>query len=120
MIVGLTHLVFQALMAAWKAACDAPSPSTVIVPKGSFALGQVILDGPCKAPITVHVDGTLEAPSTAQNFKPELGWVSFNKLNGFSLVGKGVFDGNGAASWTNRCGKSYCKNLPIVSSHNPS
>ncbi|KAJ0027692.1 hypothetical protein Pint_36050 [Pistacia integerrima] len=40
------------------------------------------------------------------------GWVTFQRIQGFTLSGGGIFDGQGASSW-GACGNDYCKQLPI-------
>jgi hypothetical protein len=47
---------------AWKDACAAIGSSKVVVPVGTYKLGLVSLKGPCKGPIEVQVEGTLQAP----------------------------------------------------------
>lgn len=108
----------QALLAAWKAACESPASSTVIIPGGKYALGQVVIEGPCKAPINLIVQGTVIAPADTKHFNHQiLGWVNFNNIDGFTMSGNGVFDGQGSAVWGKVCGKkSYCGSLPMVRS----
>ncbi|XP_071921290.1 polygalacturonase isoform X2 [Coffea arabica] len=60
--------ISQALLSAWKAACNSPKPSTIVIPRGTFGLLQATLEGPCKAPIEL------------QNF-------SFNFLNNSIISG---------------------------------
>lgn len=89
-----------------------------MIPSGTYALGQTIIQGPCKSPITVIVQGTLKAPIDTSHFKPDAGWVAFQYIDHFTLAGNGVFDGQGTTLWGKACGRaSYCNNLPIVSSH---
>lgn len=107
----------QALLSAWKEACASPTPSIVMVPAGKFAVGQVILEGPCKAAINVVVQGTLLAPINTAKFKKDKGWINFENVDRFKLSGTGVFDGQGKAVWGKKCDESsYCGDLPIVSS----
>nr|POE76426.1 exopolygalacturonase [Quercus suber]POE76427.1 exopolygalacturonase [Quercus suber] len=54
--------ITQALTKAWKAACASTGQSKVVVPGGTFMLGVVPLEGPCKGPIELQVIGTLQAP----------------------------------------------------------
>ncbi|CBI28389.3 hypothetical protein VitviT2T_018075 [Vitis vinifera] len=106
--------ISQALLAAWKEACASPTPSSVLVPAGTYGLGQICFEGPCKAPINLIVEGTLKAPVDTKNFKADAGWVAFQNIDHFTLSGKGVFDGQGPAVWGKKCARSsYCGALPI-------
>ncbi|RVW37638.1 Polygalacturonase [Vitis vinifera] len=82
--------ISQALLAAWKEACASPTPSSVLVPAGTYGLGQICFEGPCKAPINLIVEGTLKAPVDTKNFKADAGWVAFQNIDHFTLSGKGV------------------------------
>lgn len=104
----------QALTSAWKKACASARPSKVLIPKGIFSLSPVTLEGPCKAAIEVQVQGTLKALSGAGKTTEDGGWVTFQRIEGFTLSGGGIFDGQGTSSW-GACGNDYCKQLPIVS-----
>ncbi|KAJ0089298.1 hypothetical protein Patl1_32568 [Pistacia atlantica] len=72
-----------ALTSTWKKACASATPSKVLIPKGIFLLsaGKTTEDG---------------------------GWVTFQRIEGFTFSG----DGQGASSW-GACGNDYCKQLPI-------
>ncbi|KAJ0084302.1 hypothetical protein Patl1_30476 [Pistacia atlantica] len=102
-----------ALTSTWKKACASPSPSKVLIPKGTFSLSPVTLEGPCKAAIEVQVQGTLKAQSGVGKTTEDGGWVTFQHIEGFTLSGGGIFDGQGGSSWGS-CGNDYCKQLPIV------
>ncbi|XP_031283013.1 exopolygalacturonase-like [Pistacia vera] len=101
-----------ALTSTWKKACASATPSKVLIPKGIFSLSPVTLEGPCKATIEVQVQGTLKALSGAGETTEDGGWVTFQRIQGFTLSGGGIFDGQGASSW-GACGNDYCKQLPI-------
>ncbi|CAA3020911.1 exopolygalacturonase-like [Olea europaea var. sylvestris] len=113
--------IAKALSSAWKEACADTTPSTVVVPKGTFKLDQIKLVGPCKAPIELRVQGTIEAPSDYTNL-PDKGaeWITVNYVDHLTIRGGGVFDGNGKNAWTkNDCGKNpKCAKLPINLSFN--
>ncbi|KAL4388300.1 hypothetical protein GQ457_09G030380 [Hibiscus cannabinus] len=53
---------------AWKEACASATPSTILIPKGVYLLSQATLEGPCKAPIEVQLQGTIKAPTDPQAF----------------------------------------------------
>ncbi|KAI9160245.1 hypothetical protein LWI28_006484 [Acer negundo] len=102
-----------ALCNAFKEACACPTPSKVLIPKGTFLLAQVSLEGPCKAPVKIVVRGTLKAPTDLSKMKADGSWVTFQHIDRLTLSGGGTFDGQGSKAW-GTCGlKSYCKQLPI-------
>ncbi|KAL5794251.1 hypothetical protein ACOSP7_002845 [Xanthoceras sorbifolium] len=103
----------QALSSAFKEACESPTPSKVLIPKGTFLLGQVKLEGPCKAALELEVQGTVIAKTEPGIMKEQGSWVTFERINGFTMFGGGTFDGQGPKAW-GTCGKSYCKQLPII------
>ncbi|KAJ1433222.1 Pectin lyase fold/virulence factor [Sesbania bispinosa] len=106
--------VVDALTIAWKEACTSTSPSKVFIPNGTYKLRQVDLNGPCKAPIEVQVDGKIEAPADPTQLNGKDQWVRFGYINFFTLSGAGTFDGLGEASWKqNDCGKN--KNCKMIS-----
>ena len=104
-------------MNAWKEACAATEPSTVVIPTGKFLLNPVTLQGPCKAPIELQVQGTIIAPEDHSIFKGD-GWVLFHNIDGLTLSGGGTFDALGSKTWSaNECYKTIsCEDYPIVSS----
>ncbi|CAM8891059.1 unnamed protein product [Rhodiola kirilowii] len=106
--------VTKALTSAWKEACASTTPSKVVVPKGKFILGLIKFDGPCKAPIELNVQGTLQAPSDLAAFNGSDGWVVFGHIDHFTMSGNGVFDGQGHIAWAkNDCHKNTkCARLP--------
>ncbi|KAL2247320.1 UNVERIFIED_CONTAM: Polygalacturonase [Sesamum indicum] len=106
----------QALMDAWKEACNSTSPSTIVIPRGTWSLSQVKLLGPNKAPIELQVQGTLQAnPNPGQLPNKEGEWITINYVNYFTLSGGGVFDGQGQQAWKqNDCHKNRnCAKLPM-------
>ena len=100
---------------AWKAAC-AVAGSKVVISAGVYKLGLVTLLGPCKGPIEFNLQGTLQAPSDVASFKGKDGWVAFERIDGLTVSGGGVFDGKGQQAWQkNDCNKDKnCNALPIV------
>ncbi|CAI9760508.1 unnamed protein product [Fraxinus pennsylvanica] len=113
--------IAEALSCAWKEACAATTPSTIVVPKGTFMLDQVKLLGPCKAPIELQVQGTIKAPSDYNTMSDKNAeWITINYVDHLTVQGGGVFDGNGHEAWTqNDCGKNpKCAKLPLNLSFN--
>ncbi|KAG6741213.1 hypothetical protein POTOM_054445 [Populus tomentosa] len=93
----------KAFAAAWAHACASTQPATISVPKGSFSLGQVRFQGPCKnRAILLRIDGTLVAPSDYKVIGNAKNWLIFEHVNGVTVSG-GTLDGQGAGLWS-------CKN----------
>ncbi|KAF8401426.1 hypothetical protein HHK36_012365 [Tetracentron sinense] len=105
----------QAFMKAWLAACHSKGDAKLLIPTGTFLVGQVAFQGPCStsSPIVVELQGTVIAPTDVSEF-PSPEWFSFEKLDGLIVTGGGTFDGQGAAVWKyNNCKKSSnCQLLP--------
>ncbi|KAK2654411.1 hypothetical protein Ddye_014267 [Dipteronia dyeriana] len=104
--------ITKALSSAFKEACASATPSKVLIPKGTFLLREVCLDGPCKAAVEVEVQGTVIALTDSNRVKTDGNWVSFKHMDRFTLSGGGTFDGQGPKAW-GACGKKYCKQLPV-------
>lgn len=94
----------NAFVSAWTAACASTSAATIYVPKGSYLLNNVYFFGQsCKSnDITIHIEGTLIAPSDYNVIGKSGNWIKFERVNGVSIVG-GTLDGQGTRLWT-------CKN----------
>ncbi|KAL4341099.1 hypothetical protein GQ457_08G032690 [Hibiscus cannabinus] len=105
---------------AWKEACASATTSSIVIPKGVYFLSQATLEGPCKAPIELQVQGTIKAPTDPKAFK-EPKWIEFNKVENFKMSGGGVFDGQGTRAYKREgCDKKdFCSALPIVSVRAP-
>lgn len=103
-------------MNAWKEGCAATTASTIVIPKGTYPMTQVVLAGPCKAPIELQILGTLEAPSDDKTLDTSKEWLTVQYVDGFTLTGGGIFDGQGTATWEhNDCKKTKsCNLLPNV------
>jgi len=96
--------IAQALTSAWKKACAAGGSSKVVIPEGTYKSGPVTFEGPCKGPIEVQLDGTLQAPADATPHKGG-GWLVFLRVEDFTLSGTGTLDGQGTNSYkANHCG----------------
>ncbi|CAN7025602.1 unnamed protein product [Brassica rapa subsp. trilocularis] len=102
------------LLKTFNEACQFPTRSSVLIPKGEYKLRQIEMMGPCKAPIRITLQGTVKADG---NVNGNDYWVAFRRINGFKLNGGGIFDGEGNAAWrANNCHKmalTQCKKLPI-------
>ncbi|KAK9725591.1 hypothetical protein RND81_05G155600 [Saponaria officinalis] len=90
----------EAFMGAFRAACDHPGKSRLLIPPGIFAVSQVVFAGPCKGPgpMVVQIVGTIRAVTDVSMY-PEPEWLIFEDLNGLVIFGGGIVDGQGADVW---------------------
>ncbi|KAK5834400.1 hypothetical protein PVK06_018278 [Gossypium arboreum] len=95
-------------------ACASVTPSTVVIPKGTYLLSKVNLEGPCKAPIEINVQGTIQAPADPSAFK-DPNWVRFYSVENFKMFGRGIFDGQGSIAYEkNTCeNREFRSKLPV-------
>ena len=100
----------QAFLSAWTKACASMQPTTIYVPAGKFALGQVIFIGPCYNKVNVTLIGTLVAPSDYTVLGNKAYWVVFQHIDGLTVSGNGILDGQGTSLWA--C-KSSGKSCPL-------
>ncbi|KAK4354856.1 hypothetical protein RND71_027050 [Anisodus tanguticus] len=100
----------EAFLSAWEAACASTSAATIYVPRGSYLIRNAEFKGQtCKSKaITIHIDGTLLAPSDYNVIGNAGSWIKFDQVNRVSIYG-GTFDGQGAGLWA--C-KTSGKNCP--------
>ncbi|KAM5582812.1 polygalacturonase-like [Rosa sericea] len=84
--------IAEGLAKAWRDACALESASKVVVPSGAYKLKEATFEGPCKAPIEVQIQGTLQAPKDRSSDT----WVAFSSIDMLTLWGGGTFDGQGA------------------------
>lgn len=102
--------ITEAVGKAFKEACESTSPSTVVIPKGTFQMNQVKLQGPCKGPLELQIQATLKAPSDPDSIKNGE-WLTVNNLDQFTLSGGGTLDGQAKAAWECKQSKK-CTKLP--------
>ncbi|KAK5842810.1 hypothetical protein PVK06_005206 [Gossypium arboreum] len=81
----------------------------VVAKFGAKAGESATLDGPCKVPIQLQIEGTVKAPADPGAFK-EPKWIAFNRIENFKLSGGGVFDSQGTTTYK-REGCKGCKNI---------
>ncbi|KAK4275865.1 hypothetical protein QN277_018879 [Acacia crassicarpa] len=105
----------SSLKRAWKAACASTSASKVLVPKNTYNLKQIELNGPCKAPIELHIEGNIVAPKDPIQLNGDAQWLRFGYIDSFTLSGGATFDGHGSTAWKqNNCHKTWnCKKLSM-------
>lgn len=98
-------------------ACASPGRPVVVVPKGDYLIYPLVLRGPCKGYMEMHVAGVLRAPADLDAFRGCHEWINFANIDGLLVTGGGTFDGRGESSWhLNECPrKPDCKPLPVVS-----
>nr|GMD24851.1 polygalacturonase-like [Ipomoea batatas] len=104
-----------ALLDVWNEACKDTTPSTILIPKGTYPMSQVVLSGPCKAPIRLQIHATLKAPLDLKTLDPKKEWLTIQYVDNFTLSGGGILDGQGAIAWLrNDCGRTIgsCNKLP--------
>ncbi|KAL3631760.1 hypothetical protein CASFOL_024744 [Castilleja foliolosa] len=95
----------QALLKAWRAACESEAKSTtpvvLIPPKRTFLLSPLTFNGPCKlSPIYMLVSGRIVAPvKTGWRGNQKNAWMIFSNVRGLVVKGKGVIDGQGPSWW---------------------
>lgn len=105
----------QAFMKTWVAACkNSNAPAKIVIPQGTFLVGPVVFQGPCKSsePIVIEVQGNVKATTDVSDYSsPE--WFSFEFINGLLITGRGTFDGQGPKVWHyNDCKtNSNCQHL---------
>ncbi|CAK7324995.1 unnamed protein product [Dovyalis caffra] len=100
----------KAFAAAWSQACASTQPATISVPKGSFSLGQLRFQGPCRNnAILLRIDGTLVAPSKYGVIGNANNWLMFEQVNGVTISG-GTLDGQGAGLWSCKNSGKDCPN----------
>lgn len=98
----------KAFAAAWSQACASTQPATISVPKGSFSLGQVRFQGPCKNnAILLRIDGTLVAPSDYGVIGSAQNWLIFEHVTGVTISG-GTLDGQGSGLWSCKSSGKDC------------
>ncbi|XP_071727121.1 exopolygalacturonase-like [Rutidosis leptorrhynchoides] len=92
--------ISKALCDAWRAACNAPKPSKLIIPKGQFCLNSIEFKGPCKAPVEVRIDAIIIGPKDPKVIPKGKQWITFSYVNGMTVSGCGTLDGlGGAMAW---------------------
>ncbi|CAI8589563.1 unnamed protein product [Vicia faba] len=91
--------ITKAFTSAWNEACASISAAKIVIPSGTYKMGLLEVKGPCKAPVEVQVDGTIQAPPNNADLKGAEQWIRFDSIESLTLSGKGVFDGQGAAAW---------------------
>lgn len=85
----------------------------VLVPNGNFLVGPVMLQGPCKGPIELRINGILLAPTG--NSAAGDSWLNIHWVNNLVIDGGGSLNGQGPTAWPCHFKGGGCGTLPIVS-----
>lgn len=107
-----------ALSKAWDEACKSPGNQKILIPKGEYVTGPLILQGPCKGPIQIQCAGNIKAPADPAAFKGYDATILIQKVQHLTLSGVsggGIFDGQGQIAWKkNNCAATgTCNSLPF-------
>ncbi|KAJ8453072.1 hypothetical protein Cgig2_014835 [Carnegiea gigantea] len=112
----------RAFNAAWQTACNARGNVILLIPKGTYLVSPLRFKGPCRevSSLTVLMEGYLKATTDLSVYKFGSGWIEFAWIEGLTLAGGGVLDGQGAEAWPfSKCSSSpNCDLLPTVCFHN--
>ncbi|KAJ4954382.1 hypothetical protein NE237_011165 [Protea cynaroides] len=102
-----------AMLAAWSAACTSLVPVDILVPRKTYFLTSVVLNGPCNnSLITFQMEGsTLLAPDYKDMKLSSDYWIRFNGVQGVSLIG-GFLDGKGSDFWKCKASTNTASCLP--------
>ncbi|CAN6467213.1 unnamed protein product [Victoria cruziana] len=96
----------SAFRSAWDAACRTES-GILLVPSGyTFTITSTIFSGPCRNGFVLQVDGVLMPPDGPDNWPKEDSprqWLVFYRVDGMTLQGEGVIEGNGQKWWDLPC-----------------
>ncbi|MED6194099.1 hypothetical protein PIB30_025346 [Stylosanthes scabra] len=112
--------ITQAFLSAWKEACASTVAAKITIPSGRYSMKAVDVKGPCKAPIEIQVDGTIQAPANPDDMKGAEQWIKISYAESITLSGQGIFDGQGANAWklndcdSNKNCKMLCMNFGLL------
>ncbi|KAK6922257.1 Glycoside hydrolase, family 28 [Dillenia turbinata] len=92
----------EAIVAAWKAACNVPLATVEIPSEYKFLIKPITLQGPCMPHLVLQIDGTLIAlPNVGAWSKSSLyQWINFKWVHNFTIKGTGTVDGQGSNWWS--------------------
>ncbi|KAH0773920.1 hypothetical protein KY290_011057 [Solanum tuberosum] len=97
----------SAFLRAWSAACRSTSQPNVYIPRGTFLVRTLNLNGPCKRRIEFRIDGTLVAPVNYNAIGHSEFWIMFYKVSGLNVYG-GTINARGHGYWSCRNGGKSC------------
>ncbi|KAL7125650.1 hypothetical protein ABFS83_14G130900 [Erythranthe nasuta] len=90
----------MAIIKAWRAACTTVGAAKVLIPRGEFVAGEVVMAGPCTAqkPITIEIQGNLLAYDDMSVYTRGA-WIMIEKVDGLVVTGGGTINGRGKEVW---------------------
>lgn len=97
----------SAFLRAWSAACHSASQSNVYIPRGTYLVRTLSLNGPCRRRIEFRIDGTLVAPANYNAIGHSEFWIMFYKVSGLTVYG-GTINAKGHGYWSCRKGGNSC------------
>lgn len=105
--------MIQAFQNAWEQICQ--SGGTVSIVGGTYLLNTIQFSGPCNGQVSFRVNAIIQAPEGQCNADY---WIKFHDINGLTIEGNGIFDGQGPSAWPyNDCRHAAsCTPLSTVSS----
>ncbi|GFS33694.1 hypothetical protein Acr_00g0030100 [Actinidia rufa] len=84
------------MVSAWKGAFASADPSRVVIAKGTYMVGPVKFQGPCKAPIAIQAQGSLKSLSANHSNGERNACIFNNKARDWGqiwiLEGKGMLE----------------------------
>ncbi|KAJ7558224.1 hypothetical protein O6H91_04G029300 [Diphasiastrum complanatum] len=109
----------QAFTDAWAAACAVDYGKLILPSNRSFLIGPKTFSGPCATNLSLKVKGTIVAPSPSSwSGLSAQTWLVFTRLNGFTIEGNGIIDGQGQIWWAQSCKVNRSKAVTISQSNN--
>lgn len=97
-----------AFLRTWSAACNSDSPANVDIPRGTYLVRTLSLNGPCRRRIEFRIYGTLIAPVNYNAIGNSEFWIMFYKVSGLSVYGSGAINANGHGYWSCRKSGGSC------------
>ncbi|XP_059292520.1 polygalacturonase-like [Lycium ferocissimum] len=97
----------SAFLRAWSAACQSTRQPNVYVPRGTYLVRTLSLNGPCRRRIEFRIDGTLVAPKNYYAIGQSEFWIMFYKVSGLTVHG-GTIYAMGQGYWSCRKGGGSC------------
>ncbi|WMV59369.1 hypothetical protein MTR67_052754 [Solanum verrucosum] len=97
----------SAFLRAWSSACHSTSQPNVYIPRGTYLVRTLNLNGPCKRRIEFRIDGTLVAPVNYNAIGNSEFWIMFYKVSGLNVYG-GTINAKGHGYWSCRKGGGTC------------
>ncbi|XP_042002066.1 polygalacturonase-like [Salvia splendens] len=85
---------------AFRAGCESKTPAKIVVPPGTFMMGEVILSGKCTAPppLIVDIQGTIMANPDPSSYSNKM-WILVEHVDNIKIGGGGTLNAQGAGVW---------------------